>query len=113
MRIGHTPGDYERPRIYLLTQLDALLEAARIVPTPGMTPDRIELARKAAMRFPWTATQNRYALSLALNGNPEEAIRQLKVMRAMHGEKPYQSIKANWKDLAESKYPQLGQLTLP
>lgn len=113
MHIGQTASEYERPKIYLLTQLDALLEVARIVPTPDMTPERIELARKVAMRFPGAATQNRYALSLALNGNPDEALRQLKVMRAMHGEQTYEGIKANWTELANTKYPQLKALALP
>lgn len=113
MHMGETPKEYERPKIYLLTQLDALLEGARIVPTPGMSPERIELARKVAMRYPWTATQNRYALSLALNGNAEEAIRQLKVMRAMHGEKMYGDIKTNWNELADTRYPQLKSLMIP
>lgn len=113
LHVGQTPSDYERPRIYLLTQLDALLEAGRIVPVPGMVPERIELSRKVAMRYPWTATQNRYALSLALNGNSQEALRQLKVMRAMHGEKTYEGIKANWTELANTKYPQLKALALP
>ncbi|MDO9199031.1 PglL family O-oligosaccharyltransferase [Rhodoferax sp.] len=113
LHMGKTPSEYVRPQIYLLTQLDALLEGARIVPTPGMSPERIELARKVAMRYPWTATQNRYALSLALNGNAEEAIRQLQVMRAMHGEKMYGDIKTNWSELADTRYPQLKLLTLP
>lgn len=113
MHIGETPKEYERPKIHLLTQLDALLEAARLVPAPDMSPERIELARKVAMRFPWTATQNRYALSLALNGNAAEAVRQLKVMRAMHGEKMYDGIKANWRELANTRYPQLKVLIIP
>jgi hypothetical protein len=113
MNIGQTASEYERPKIYILSQLNALSDVARIVPSPNMTSDRIDLTRKVAMRFPGSATQNRYALSLALNGNPEEAIRQLKVMRAMHGERTYQSIKANWSALAESKYPQLRSLALP
>lgn len=111
--VGKTPSNYERPHVVLLTQLDALLEGARIVPTPSMAPQRIELARKVAMRFPATATQNRYALSLALNGNLDEAVRQLRVMRAMHGEKTYQQIKVNWNSLAQDKYPQLRELKLP
>ncbi len=113
MRMGQTPSGYERPKTFLLTQLDALLEEGRIVPTPGMTPDRIELARKVAMRFAWSATQNRYALSLALNGNPEEAIRQLKVMRATLSKKDYASVKAQWEMLARDKHPQLTNLALP
>lgn len=111
--VGKTPSNYERPHVVLLTQLDALLEGARLVPTPGMAPQRIELARKVAMRFPATATQNRYALSLALNDHSGEAIRQLRVMRAMHGEKNYALIKQGWINLANEKYPQLRQLQLP
>jgi O-antigen ligase len=113
MRMGQTPIGYKRPKIYLLTQLEALLEEGRAVPMPGMAPDRIELARKVALRFAWSATQNRYALSLALNGNPEEAIRQLKVMRATLSKKDYASIKAHWETLAGDKYPQLSELAFP
>jgi hypothetical protein len=113
LRIGQTPSDYSRPTVHLQTQLEVMLAASRMVPAPEMRPVDIELLRTAAMRFPWTAIQNRYALSLALNGNPDEAIRQLRVMRAMHGEKHYQALKANWLQLASDKYPQLGQLKLP
>lgn len=113
VHIGETPVNYERPKIVLLSQLDALMAGARIVPTPDMSEASIELARKVAMRYPWTATQNRYALSLALNGNVQEALRQLKVMRAMHGERSYTLIKMNWENLAQTKYPQLRELQLP
>ncbi|MDO9112745.1 MAG: Wzy polymerase domain-containing protein [Polaromonas sp.] len=113
LRIGKTPADYERPSIVLLTQLSALLDGSRVTPRPEMTADELALARSVALRYPWTATQNRYALSLALNGSPGEAVRQLHVMRAMHGEKRYGAIKAYWNDLARDKYPQLRELTLP
>jgi hypothetical protein len=113
VRIGETPVDYVRPHTILLTQLGALVEDARITPAPGMNADQIELTRKAALRFPWTATQNRYALTLALNGNPQEAVRQLKVIRAMHGEKHYEQLKANWHELAKTRYPQLAELPMP
>lgn len=113
MRMGTTPQDYERPKVILLTQLDALLKAGRIVPAPGMDPQQIELARKVALRFPWPATQNRYALSLALNGNKEEALRQMQVIRALHGKKHYESVRANWVELAREKYPQLKDVQLP
>ena len=113
LRLGQTPDGYQKPKMILLTQLGALLEGARISPKPGMSPDELALSKKVALRFPWTATQNRYALSLALNGNPEEAVRQLHVMKALHGEKTYQEIKANWNTLAQDKYPQLRELTLP
>jgi len=113
MRIGETPIEYERPKITLLTQLDALLIGARLVPTPGMSKENIDLARKVALRYPWSATQNRYALTLALNGRSDEAMRQIKVIRAMHGERSYENIKLNWENLAMTKYPQLRELNLP
>lgn len=113
MHIGQTPRGYERPHIVMLTQLDALLHGGRIVPKPSMSTDEVELARKVALRFPWPATQNRYAQSLALNGKPDEAIRQLLVMRALHGEAAYAQVKAGWTVLAHEKYPQLQTLKLP
>lgn len=113
LKVGQTPSEYTQPKILILTQLDAMLKATRIRPAPRMPEPEIELLRQAAMRFPWTAIQNRYALSLALNGNLEEARRQLQVMRAMHGEKHYAGIKAAWEQQAQEKYPQLKEIKLP
>ena len=113
LRMGKTPADHQRPNVLLLTQLDALLVAGRIVPTPQMDAQTLELARKAALRFPWTATQNRYALSLALNGQPDEAIRQLRVIRALHGAKTYAQLRLTWEELARDTYPSLRTLELP
>ncbi len=113
LRVGKTRDDYKMPNPILLTQLEGMLNATRTAPSPGMSANQLESLRKAAGRFPWTAIQNRYALALALNGNETESLRQLKVMRAMHGEKHYESIKAHWLLTAEEKYPALKQLTLP
>ena len=113
IHIGNTPSGYERPKIRVLSQLDALLSDVRLVPAPAMPADRIELARKVAMRYPWTATQNRYALSLALNGNTEEAVRQLKVMKAMHSPDAYRRVKEYWSTLADTQYPQLKTFRIP
>jgi hypothetical protein len=113
VRFGQTPSGYERPTVYLLTQLDALLHGGRIVPRRNMPVQEIELARAVALRFPWPATQNRYALSLALNGNQTEATRQLRVMRAQHGKKSYENIKQLWVKMAQEKYPQLGEVQMP
>jgi len=113
LRLGKTPQDHVQPEPLLLTQLGGLLTAGRIEPKPGMTPELLETARKAAMRYPWPATQDRYALSLALNGQDVEARRQLQVIRAMHGAKAYEVIRANWQTLAEEKYPLLLGVELP
>ncbi|OGQ55556.1 MAG: hypothetical protein A3J24_02270 [Deltaproteobacteria bacterium RIFCSPLOWO2_02_FULL_53_8] len=108
LHIGKTSEDYDRPRVHLLTQLDAMLVATRTTPRPGMKPEDIELLRKAAMRFPWTAIQGRYALALALNGNVTEAQRQLKVIRALYGDKMLQAFREQWREKAQSQYPQLA-----
>jgi O-antigen ligase len=113
LNVGEVPSDYQSPSVYVLTQLDVLLKATRTDPKPNMTLDQVENLRLATMRYPWTAMQNRYALSLALNGNPDEATRQLKVMRVMHGEKTYAVIRANWNELGISKFPQLRNIQLP
>lgn len=115
LRIGQKPEAHVQPKIHLLTQLRALLKGARLVPKPDMEISELELARRMAMRFPWPATQNRYALSLALNGQPEEARRQLQVMRAQyrHNERIYASVKEKWLEMAQTQYPQLRDTELP
>ncbi|MDW5441077.1 PglL family O-oligosaccharyltransferase [Polaromonas sp. SM01] len=112
LNVGQTPVGYERPNIVLLTQLRAMVAATRTTPRPHMSHEEIDLLRTATLRFPWVAVQNCYALSLALNGSPQEAVRQLKVMRAMHGEKAYEGIKAKWTELANTTYPQLKALEI-
>ncbi len=113
LRVGQTPHDYQRPTVRIFTQLDALLHGGRIVPRPQMPAQELELARTVALRYPWPATQNRYALSLALNGNTLEAVRLLRVMRAQHGERAYAKIKEAWTTLSTEQYPQLCVLQLP
>ena len=107
-RIGKIPSSHHKPNIILLTQLDVLLQGGRIAPNPTMTAVELTQSRKAALRYPWPAMQNRYALSLALNGDPTEAARQLRVLRAMYGDVTYAEIKSNWSYLAQYKYPQLA-----
>lgn len=102
--IGDVPTGWIQSNVVVLDQLAALVQVSRITPLPGMKPEEIALLKKVAQRFPWTATQNRYALALALNGNTEEAKRQLAVMRAMHGEATHTRLVDYWMHLAE-KYP--------
>jgi hypothetical protein len=113
LRIGHTPGDYQRPGINGLTQLEALLTASRIELRSGLGPQEIDQLRKVALRYPWVATQYRYALALALNGERQEAIRQFQVIRRQRDEKLYQRIKTELGELAQGRYPQLRGLVLP
>jgi hypothetical protein len=111
--VGRTASDYRKPNILFLTQMDAMLAVVRMVPGPKMTNDDIETLRLTALRFPWTAIQNRYAMSLALNGNQREAQRQLLVIRAMHGAELYKEIRAKWVMLSQSEFPELVTMNLP
>jgi hypothetical protein len=113
LKIGKTPAGQQRPDVVLLTQLGALLEGSRITLEPGMPAVKLEQLRKLAMRYPWVATQYRYALALALNGNREESIRQFQVLRWQRDEKMYAAIKLELAKLAETGYPQLRTLNLP
>lgn len=113
LNVGQTEADYERPNIIVLTQLKALAMATRMEAQPEMSNEDIALLRSVALRFPFVSMLNLYALSLALNGNPQEAVRQLKVMQALYGEGQYAKIRGSWTDLANAKYPQLKVVELP
>jgi len=113
LRIGSPPPGHQRPNVILYTQLGVLLDDARITPTPNMSPAAMQLVKNAALHYPWSATQYRYAVALALNGNPVEAARQIQVMRRFWGEKLYEGVKTQINELAANKYPQLRQLNLP
>lgn len=113
LRVGKAPEGYAPPNVILFSQLGALLDAGRVQMRPGMPERELELLRRAATRFPWSATQYRYAVGLALNGNPKEAIRQMQVLRYLHGEKQYQGLKARIRELGETELPGLRDLQLP
>lgn len=113
LRIGQTPADYERPELVLLTQLGALRDSIRIRPEPNMTSGDIETVKRVALHYPSGAPISRYALVLALNGEPEEAIRQAQVLRALLGEGAYKRLQLRFEELAENSYPQLREVKLP
>jgi len=109
-RIGATSAEYTPPTMLVLDQLEAVNKVTRIAPTSGMSIEDVDLLRRTALKYPWTAMQSRYALALALNGNVAEAKRQLAVMRALHGPEAYSGVIENWKSLAAEKYPQLKEI---
>lgn len=113
LRIGSPPPDHERPTILLFDQLGVLLDDTRITPTRNMSAENMQTVKNAALYYPWSATQYRYAVALALNGNPIEAARQIRVIRYMWGDKVYSGIKQNIDGLAATQYPELRQLSLP
>ncbi len=112
LRMGNTPSSYEIPNIRLLTQLQAMSLAARIKPTSKMEMNDIDDLKNVTQRFPAAGLQNRYALALALNDNTAEALRQLVVLKSMHGTITYSSVERQWRELAENEYPQLKEIIL-
>lgn len=91
--IGSPPTAHQPPKIILFDQLGVLLDDARITPTPNMSPETMQVVKNAALYYPWSATQSRYAVALALNGNPVEAAWQFQVIRRLWGGKQYDAMK--------------------
>lgn len=112
LRIGQTPADHHMPEVVLLTQLGAVLQGARIELRPQMPAAELEQLRQLALRYPWTSPQHRYAVALALNGDMDEARRQLKVLRAHRGPGVSRRIQYAIDDMA-TRYPQLRDLRAP
>ena len=113
LRIGKTPSEYQVPEIHLLTHMGAMLKAARIVPTPGMNAEDFELLHKVSQRFAFGPLSYRYALALALNGDPVGAARQLLVVKNVYGRAYYAAVKDEFKRLEREQYPRLGAIQLP
>jgi O-antigen ligase len=113
LKIGNTPTTHHLPEVYLFTQLGALLHGARVELKPNMPTAEMTQLRQLALRYPWGATQYRYALALLLNGNSEESIRQFQVMRWQQGDKLYETAKKQIDELARTQYPQLRGFSLP
>ncbi len=112
LRMGVTPAEHHMPDVVLLDQLGALLRGTRLDLRPGMPAEEFEMLRDLALRYPWSSMQYRYAVALALNGDPAEGVRQLKVLRVQRGERTYRNTLLQIQELAE-KYPQLRVLLAP
>ncbi|HEY8048234.1 MAG TPA: Wzy polymerase domain-containing protein, partial [Ramlibacter sp.] len=84
-RVGRTPEGYAPPHLVLLTQLGELLALGRVVPRENMPPEEIDRLREASVRFGWANLHLAYAMSLAMNGEPRQAERELRLLRASYG----------------------------
>jgi O-antigen ligase len=111
-RIGSTPADYVVPRLYLLDQWSTVLQAMRLRAQPGMSEQDLAVLRAAALRFSWAPLHFRYALALGLNGRSQEAGQQMRLIRALFGEKMYAEAKENLLG-QHDKYPELARISLP
>lgn len=93
LRIG-PPRTTPPPRILVLDQMGDMLSSTRVEIRPGMKPHDLALLQRAAIHNPWSGTQYRYAHALALNGQYAEAVRQLRVLKAQHGQKVHDVLRS-------------------
>lgn len=112
LRMGTPPAGHVMPEVVLMTQLGELLSGSRITLRPGMPDTEIAVLRRLALRHPWVVTQYRYLAALALNGQIEEAERQIAVLAAQRGKKTYEGAKHSLLELAKT-YPQIRRVRLP
>lgn len=113
LRIGLTPDGYEVPDIHVLSQMGAMLAAARARPYPAMPSAEIARIGEAALRFPFGALALRHAVALGLNGDAPGASRQMASIRGRYGEHYYRAAMRELRSLQAEKYPQLGAVQTP
>lgn len=112
-RVGATPANYSPPRLTLLTQFDEVLTVGRMVPSVDMKPEVLSRMGMASNNLSWATLQLNYAVALGLNGQPDEASRQLQNLRNIYGERSYEQALEVFISLRNSKYPQLASVKLP
>ncbi len=111
--LGETPADYKVPELKLLDQHRTMLKALRLKATPSMPEAEIALLAKASNRYFWTALHFKYALALGLNGRPEQATRELELIRGLFGEKIYAAVREDFLRLQREVHPQLERVMIP
>lgn len=107
-RLGARPIAYEAPQLVLLTQLDEMLKMGRMKPRRGMSAADIERMRKANASLGWGTLHLNYAIALGLNGHPEEATRQLRILRAIYGADTYKQAAEEFVRTRDDKFPELA-----
>ena len=110
--LGSRSATYEAPQLRLLTQLDDLLKMGRVIPTRHMSAAEIEALRKANLSKHWGALNLKYAIALGLNGRPEEAKIELRIIESLYGPTEFHSALVELRALQDEKYPELSQIKL-
>jgi hypothetical protein len=105
-RIGK-PIEKDAPRLLVLNQLEYMIDLQRVIPTPGLSPERLEWMRQAALGDPAPTTHFTYIASLALNGQPSEAKLWMHKLNAVTSPAVHTEISRTWANL-QRKYPELA-----
>lgn len=113
-KVGHRPLDYEAPKLIWLTQLNELLKAGRIKPSPDMLKSDIDLLQRVNQSQGWATLHLSLVVALGLNGQPKEASDELLRLRALYGEVTYrQAIQFFSKMRSEPRYEALQKVQIP
>lgn len=111
-KVGANPVGYAPPRLVLLNQLDEMLKMGRLKPFRGMPVQDLERMRRANASLAWAALHLNYVIALGLNGQPEEASRQLKTLRALYGDETYRQAVDQLRKSREVSFPELALVNI-
>ncbi len=111
-KVGARPINHQVPQLVLLTQLDDLLKMGRLRPTRSMPTIEIEHLRKASSSRHWGALSIKYVIALGLNGQTDEATRQLRNIKNLYGEDFYRAAADELRKLRDEKYPELARVRI-
>ncbi len=95
-RIGTTRVESSAPDLNLLSQLGALLQAARLEPRAAMPKAEISLLRRVAERHAYVQSMYRYALAAGLNGEALSARLTLLRLCSMHPVPSCEAVRSQW-----------------
>lgn len=98
--------------LFVLTQLEAFLQFARIEAKPNMPPEQLDWMRKVALRFGYPPVLFRYALAAGLNGHPDAAQQTLARICGIHPAQRCNEARQGWEAL-QVQYPPLTRVKFP
>lgn len=94
-----------RPKLIILSNMDALLVSLRSRPTPGMKETELEQLGRITRRYPSAGGLFRYAWALALNGRVSEATQTLELLCHVHAQAQCVAARQAWLAKTEQEYP--------
>lgn len=103
MGVGSVRLDEDKPKIYALTQLNALLIHARTQARVGMSEQELDELKAAARRYNFAPLNFRYVLALAFNQQPDLAALEMLRLRGVYGSKMYDEAVQNLKSVSQTK----------
>ena len=86
----------EAPKTLVLSHLEALVKMGRLIPRSGMSQEELNWMKQTANFFPSPANQYTYTAALAMNGRPDLAQRQMRILQKMMITADYEALGKIW-----------------